>query len=881
MTHYLRALVARLRGLFGDRRADREFDDEIETHLRLLTERYVRQGMTEDEAIRAARRQFGNVTLLKEVNREMRGIRFIETLFQDARYGLWMMRRNPGFTLVAVLTLALGIGANTAIFSVVNALVFNPLPYPNPQQLMWVTNDFRGNELIGADMYLTYQMQSQTFAHLAAYVTGIGPLPGANEPEQIGQVLVTASAFAALGVAPRLGRAFTTEEDQPGAPPVVVLGYEYWQRRFGGDPAVIGQTLPFGTRKWTVLGVMPPGFRFLPEQRAGGKADVIVPFALDARRQFSGESPMLIEGGVFGRLRSGVSREQAQAELSLLLQRYAQNRPSLPPGLEARVTPLAERLVGHLRRGLLVLFGVVVCVMLIACANVANLLLARAGTRQKEVAIRAALGAGRRRLLRQMLTESLLLAVSGGLAGFWLAWWSVRALVTLAPEDMLQLKVARVDGAALWFTFGATLLTGLLAGLIPAWQAARIEVNESLKDGARGSSFLNRRSARRVSPALVVGELALTFVLLIGAGLLVKSFVRLRAMELGYNPRHLLTMWIPSSGKPSPRYLQELHARLAALPGVRAVSYSRALPLHDNGLIRKRWLAIAGRPLVPDDQQPLAEAHLVSADFFGALEIPLLAGRGFTERDNEQTPPVIVINETFARLHFAGENPVGRRVRVEGRAAEATIIGVAADVKWTGPAAAQAEFFSPLLQHPDGDCWFVALRTAGDPLPMLPSIRQTVTALAPGRRINGALTMEQRLSDSLAPRRLQLLLFSIFADVALLLAAVGVYGVIAYSVSRRTHEIGIRMALGAQARDVLLLVVRQGLALALIGVAVGLAAAFALTRLMTSLLFNVNATDPLTFASISLLLVGVASLASYLPARRATKVDPLQSLRHE
>jgi len=858
-----------------------ELQAELQFHIEREIEENIIRGMTPEEARSAAIRSFGGVERVKEESRDVWGIRLVEELWQDLRYGMRMLLKHKGFTIVAVLTLALGIGANTAIFSVVNALVFNPLPYPNPQQLMWVTNDFRGNELIGADMYLTYQMQSQTFAHLAAYVTGIGPLPGTNEPEQIGRVSVTASAFAALGVAPRLGRAFTMEEDQPDAPPVVVLGYEYWQRRFGGDPAVIGQTLPFGTRKWTVLGVMPPGFRFLPEQRAGGKADVIVPFALDARQQLSSESPMLIEGGVFGRLRSGVSREQAQAELSLLLQRYAQTRPYVPPGLEARVTPLAERLVGHLRRGLLVLFGVVVCVMLIACANVANLLLARAGTRQKEMAIRAALGAGRRRLLRQMLTESLLLAVSGGLAGFWLAWWSVRALVTLAPDDMLQLKVARVDGAALWFTFGATLLTGLLAGLIPAWQAARVEVNETLKDGARGSSFLNRRSARRVSPALVVGELALTFVLLIGAGLLVKSFVRLRAMELGYNPRHLLTMWIPSRGKPSPQYLQELHARLAALPGVRAVSYSRALPLHDNGVINKRRLAIAGRPLVPEDQQPLAEAHLVSADFFVALETPLLAGRGFTERDNEQTPPVIVINETFARLHFAGENPVGRRVRIEGRAAEATIIGVAADVKWTGPAAAQAEFFSPLLQHPDGDCWFVALRTVGDPLPMLPSIRQTVTALAPGQRINSALTMEQRLSDSLAPRRLQLLLFSIFAGVALLLAAVGVYGVIAYSVSRRTHEIGIRMALGAQARDVLLLVVRQGLALALIGVAVGLAAAFALTRLMTSLLFNVKATDPVTFAVIASLLLLIALLAGWLPARKAAQVDPLEALRQE
>jgi putative ABC transport system permease protein len=685
---------------------------------------------------------------------------------------------------------------------------------------------------------------------------------------------MTASMFSALGVTPRWGRAFTPEEDQPGASRVVVLNHDYWQRRFGGNPAVIGQDLRLGAEKWTIIGVMPPGFRFLLERRLGGNVDVFVPMGSDPGLLMS------LENDVIGRLKPGVTPEQARAELNLIQQSFVQAHPEIS-GIQASVRPLAEKLVGHLRRGLLVLFGVVVCVLLIACANVANLLLARGGVRQKEMAIRTALGAGRKRLLRQMLTESLLLAALGGLAGCWLAWWGVKLLVALAPEDLPQLKLARVDDAVLWFTFVATLLAGALAGLIPAWQAMRIEVNESLKDGARGSSFLSRKNARRVSPALVVVELALTLVLLIGAGLLIKSFVRLRAVDLGYNPKNLLTMGMPFNDQRTPALRQELRTRLMALPGVQAVTYSRLLPLHDNGIINKFQLTIAGRPLVHDEQKPLAEVNYISPDFFRALATPVLAGRDFTEHDNENAPRVIIINEAFARRHFAGENPLGQRVFIEGLSVEATIIGVAADVKWAElTAEAPAGFYAPTQQYPKQASWGMAIRTAGDPLQSLPAIRQAVAEVAPGRRIKTSL-MEQRVADSLAPRRLQLLLFSIFAAVGLVLAAVGVYGVISYSVSRRTHEIGIRMALGAQARDVSLLVVRQGVAWALLGVAVGLAASYALTRLMASLLFNVTPTDPATFAIVSLLLIGIALLAAYLPARRATKVDPLIALRHE
>jgi putative ABC transport system permease protein len=693
-------------------------------------------------------------------------------------------------------------------------------------------------------------------------------------------VVATASVFPTLGVAPLLGRTFTPEEDQPGAAPVAVLSYDYWRRRFGGDPSIVGQSAAFGRGSRQVIGVMPPGFRFIPEQRIGGKADIWEPFGLDKQL----DETHIIEGGVFGRLKPGVSIEQSRAELDLILRRFAQAHPQMPPGVEVRVTPLAERLVGHLRLGLLALFGSVGLVLLIACANVTNMFLARASLRQKELAIRAALGAGRRRLIRQMLTESLLLSVLGGAAGLLLAWWGVKALVALTPENLLVLKLSGIDNTVLGFTFFATLLAGVVAGLVPALQASRIDLNESLKDGARSARFFRRKSA---SPALVISELALALVVLIGAGLLVKSFARMRAVDPGYNPENLLTMYIgvkyQNDSAQWKRFNQELLARLSALPGVQAVANSGTLPLSDDGIINKRRFTVVGRAPVLDEQKPLAEEHYVSPDYFRTMQMKLRAGYSFTELDTENTPPVIVINETLARRLFAGEDPIGKLVRTEQRPpVDLTVVGVVVDVKRYGlEAEPQAEFYRSSFQDTSfqGGRW--AIRTAGDPLKLLPAMRRQISALDADYGLFQVMTMEQLVAESYAPRSFQTWLFGLFAAVALALAAVGVYGVISYAVSRRTHEIGIRMALGAQSGDVLRMVVSQGMRLASAGVALGLAAALALTRVMKNLLFQVSATDPATFALIATALVVVALIASYIPARRATKVDPMVALRHD
>jgi putative ABC transport system permease protein len=874
----LRKLFHRLRAQLRRVKVERELERELQFHLEMETAENIRRGMSEEEARRAALLSFGGVERTKEDYRDLARFRRLEDFWQDLRYGARMLLKNPGFTAIAVIALALGIGANTAIFSVVNAVLLKPLPYYDPQRLVWVTEDKWGKEgewegeYAGSIDYILWQAESKAFDHLVAFRSGNVFLTGRGEPERLDAVWATANLFPALGVAPQLGRAFTQEEDRPGGAPVAILSHAFWQRRFGGDPAIIGQSLTLDREIRQVIGVMPPGFKFIR------KADALLPRTIDAQRELARnvDGTRYDIGNIIGRLKPGITPEQARSELDSILRRGKQDNPKLTYGDKAILTPLGESLVGHLQRGLLAQFGAVAFILLIACANVANLMLARARVRQKEMAIRAAMGAGRGRLVRQMLTESLLLSLCGGVAGLLMALFGVKALAPLTPDDLAHLKESGIDGAALGFTFLASLLTGVIAGVIPALQTSQIDLNESLKEGARSAAFSKYKSGRRISPALVIGEMALALALLAGAGLLIKSFLRVRAVEPGYNPENLLTMAIPlpRAGYP-PRsaqrrvFYQELLTRINSLPGVNAAAVG-PLPV---------WMDVSSPPGMG------FQSNVVSVDYFRAMGMQVRAGRGFTEWDNENAPPVVVINETYARLQFAGEDPIGKSVtyRFDGpRRIYGTIVGVVADVKRFGleAYAPSQEYHSVLQRAPFGDLDLVA-RTASDPLKLASAARQQVWAIDANMPVVDVMTMEQRLAESLAPRRFQMLLFGAFALVALALAAVGVYGVISHSVSRRTHEIGIRMALGAQPRDALLMVIGQGMRLTLAGVAIGLAAALALARVMTGLFFNVKATDSVTFVSATLLLVIVALIACYIPARRATKVDPLIALKHE
>jgi putative ABC transport system permease protein len=884
----LRKLFHRLRASLRGRNVERDMDRELQFHLEMETAENMRRGMSEEEARRIALRSFGGVEQVKETYRDASRLRRLEEFWQDLRYGARMLLKRPGFTFAAALALAVGVGADTAIFSVVNAVLLKPLPYYDPQRLVWTSETWpnRNTEFVLSPDYIEWRTQSSAFEHLVAFGESAVNLTGRGDPERLACVYSTANLFPALGVAPVVGRPFTPEEDRPGAAAVALLSHRLWQRRFGGDPKIVGQSLAIGGESYLVIGVMPAGFQFSRE------AELWLPLRLNAEQELRRERMSVVN--VVGRLKANSSIDRAQEELNLIARRIDQANPGFNqwPGAQVRVTPLGERLAGDLRRPLQALFGAVAFVLLIACANVANLLLARSAARQKEMAIRAAMGAGRRRLIRQTLTESLLLSALGGAAGLLLAVLGVKALVALSPNDLARVRESSVDGAVFGFTLAVSLLTGVVAGLIPALQSSQVNLSDALKEGGGNAAAPLRRGMRRAMPALVIGELALTLTLLIGAGLLIKSFLRLRAVELGYDPENVLTMMIHLSSSKYPpgapqqkAYYQELLARVKALPGAEGVAISTGLPF--TGMSGRAPLTIEGRPPVPDSQKPLIEMNEISHDYFRAMGMRLRAGRAFTERDDETAPPVAIINETLARRYFPGEDPLGKRI-LAGYPTPTrawTIVGVAPDVRRYGlEEEVRPEFYRPYLQE-TGILGFVPVkmevRAVGDSLNLAAAVRRQALAIDPDQPVFNMRTMERRLAESIAPRRFQMMLFGVFAAVALALAAVGIYGVIAHSVSLRTHEIGIRMALGAKPRDVLRMVVAQGMRLALVGLAIGLTGAFALTRVMASLLFSVSPADPATFASVSALLAGVAFLATYLPARRATRVDPMTALRHE
>jgi putative ABC transport system permease protein len=816
--------------------------------------------------------------------------RWEDEMIQDLRYGVRMLRKNPGFTFVAALTLSLGIGANTAIFSVVNAVLLRSLPYRDPDRLVMVnySRSRAPNDFALAAEFLEWRDQANSFEQIAAYRFGAADLTGSGEPERLNACFVSADLFATIGVTPAIGRAFTPEEDTAGVAQAVVLSDGLWRRRFGADPQVMGRTLTLGGQSRTVVGIMPPGFRLTDE------ADLWLPLALNVAEELSRKQAVRVR--VIARLKPGATPEAARADLSVILDRQRQAFPSFYQrygDTQVRVIGLSESLVGNVRLVLLALFGAVLFVLLIACANVANLLMARSAARQKEMAIRAAVGAGRFRLVRQSLTESFLLSLAGGIAGLLLARWGVKLLVALSPDWISRIEESRVDGRVFGFTCAVTLLTSLLAGLLPALQASKTDINETLKAKSSVTWGRSSRGGRWTMPALMITELALSLVLLVGAGLMIKSFLRLLGVPKGFNPDGVLTLVLnPNPAKYPPRspqrffYYQEALTRVQALPGVQSAGLASLTPLE--GGYSRATLHIEGRPPYERGQEPLADINLISPEYFQTMGIEMRAGRTFSAQDGAEAQKVVIINETIARRFFPNENPIGHRLLWS---APVTIVGVASDTRHLSlDQEVRLEVYRPYTQSRDWDRSLVlAARVApGQNNPasrasLVNAIRNQMRVIEPNEPVNQVDPLEERLSNSraVAGRRFQTLLFGVFSGIALVIAAVGIYGVISYAVSQRTHEIGIRMALGARGADVLRMVVWRGMRLTLAGVALGVAASLALTRVMKNLLFNVSATDPATFALIAVLLVGVAFIASYVPARRATKVDPLIALRSE
>jgi putative ABC transport system permease protein len=801
-------------------------------------------------------------------------------LLRDLRYGARMLWKKPGFTAVAIVTLALGIGANTALFSVVNAVLLRPLPYREPDRLVILWEQAATMQTSLAYLNFTdLRARNSVFETLTGFRRDSFNLTGAGDAERLNGRMVSAEFFATFGKPPARGRDFTAADDAPGAAPVAILSHAYWQRRFGGDEKVVGGRLTLNDRAFTVVGVAAPDFQF------GAGADVFVPLGLYADRyQERGSHP-----GIYavGRLKPGVSAEQARADLDAVMAALGREFPNSNKDRRVHLEDLFDNTVQEVRPTLYVLLGAVGFVLLIACANVANLLLGTAAARRREIAVRSALGAGRGRVVRQMLTESVLLSFGGGLLGVLLAVWGTDALIALVPEGIPRLAEAGVDWRVLGFTLALCVLTGLLFGLVPAWQAARVDLNEVLKEGGRGST--GRRA--RARGLLVVAEVALALVLLAGAGLMVRSFRELQQVETGFAANNLLTMSLaltvaPGEDGRARAFLDQLEEKLRALPGVQSAAISNGLPFA--GAIQDSFY-LAGESATDPRNEKMAVVYLTSPDYLRAMGIRLLSGRFFTPQDRLGSAPVAVIDETLARQHFPGRDPIGQHL-TNLDTEQPQIVGVVGHIRHDGLAGetpVENQIYLPLAQIPPQRLPSVAgrlnllLRTAGDPAGVAAAARGEVQSLNANQPVFNVRTMGQIVADSITGQRFSLVLLLLFAGLALLLAGVGIYGVMSSAVGQRTHEIGVRLALGARTSDVLRLVVGEGLRLTLAGVAAGLAASFALTRVMQRLLFGVSATDPLVFAGVAIALVAVALVACWIPARRATKVDPMVALRYE
>ena len=802
------------------------------------------------------------------------------TLLQDLKYGLRMLAKNPGFTVVAVITLALGIGANTVIFSIANAILLRPLPYEDPDRLVYISEDStrRPRMSVAYPNFLDWREQNTVFENMAAIQPASFNLGGVEEPERISGRNVSASFFSTLGVRPVLGRDFLAEDDKPGANPVVIMTHGLWEREFGANPAIPGKTITLSGRGFTVIGVLPHRFRFYLS------GELFVPIGLGAAQMMDrGSHPSIY---VVARLKRDIALQRARAEMDAISRRLESQYPLTNSGNRVAINPLRENFVRDVQPAILILLGAVGLVLLIACVNVANLLLARAAGREREIAIRAALGASRLNLIRQFLTESVLLSLIGGAFGLLLGVEGLAGLVGLIPDELRRATEINMDTRVLAFSFVATILTGIIFGLAPALQISKIAPNESLKESStRATESLGRHRLRNL---FVVSEVALALVLLIGAGLMIRSFYYLLQVDPGFNTRNLLTLQIalPEAKYPKPAQVGAFHQealhRIETFPGVASVAVVAPLPLTGQGWQNDFYLE--GRPIPARGRFPNSDLHFVSPNYFQTMGIPLLKGRYFTEADDDKAPGVAVISETMAQRYWPDEDPIGKRFRLghpEWNGPWLSVVGIVGSTKQYGlDTQPRTEFYRCYRQQPV--YWTtLVVRAAANPLTLVEPVRKAILSLDKEQPIYNMRTMDQVLAESVAPRRITVLVLGSFAALSLLLATVGVYGVMSYSVTQRTHEIGVRMAMGAEQGHVLKLVVGEGLVLALVGVSLGSAAAFGLTRLMSRLLFAVRPSDPLTFLAVSLALLAVALLASYIPARRATKVDPMVALRYE
>jgi len=865
----------RLKTLWTRPQLNRDLEEEVQFHLAMREEKNRLAGIDPEEARYAARRQFGNETSLKERTREMWTFASLESLLWDLRFAVRMLLKNPTFTAVAVLTLALGIGANTAIFSVINGVLLNPLPYKDPQQLVTMKqNDSLMN-------IIDIQRQTRAFSQGGGINFAQMDYTSGLEPIQIHAGYVDAGFLETLGVPPLFGRILSPEEDVKGGPRVIVISYQFWQNFLNGDAQVLGKTVTLTGNDYTVIGVMPAGFA-PPEEHADVYVSLWVAYPEAA--PYRGVHFMR----TYWRLKPEVTLAQAQADISSIDGRLAEQYPDNERTRKSLLFPLHDFMVRDSRKALLVLFGAVGFVLLISCANFASLLVARNVARRQERVIRAALGAGKLRLIRQALVESSILAMIGGTAGLLLAKWGATLLLSLKPAALTRFTGIQLDSRVLLFVFGISLLTGIGFAIAPAWSAASTDFAESLKEGGRSATA--GPSGQLLRKVLVTAEIALALVLLVGAGLLIKGFSRLRSVNPGFNPQEVMTMHLQlpvaryAEIPPQTQFRRELLARLNSFPGVNAAMITD-IPFGSDYLDHS--IVIDGRPPVPVGAEPDVQTLSVMGDYFRVMQIPVRAGRGFTDMDREGQPFVAVVNETFVEKFFPHENPLGARfdwARSKPPHHWMTIIGVVQDVKYWGlNQPVDPAVYAPFSQSDEAwRRWMtLAIRTPGPSKTLVDEVKRQVWSLDRQIPVSDIQSMNGLMAESLAQQRFNMLLLGLFAAFALILSAVGIYGLMAYAVSQRTHEIGVRVAVGAQQRDVLRLIVGGGAKLAFFGIVIGIAAALGLTHLMASLLFEVTPTDPETFAAVAVLLAAVALVACYIPARRATRVDPMVALRYE